>query len=97
MVYVCECGCKLINNNAKAIERHEMTLKHLVLSHGGALEDYNTINTCQKNIRRWRVHYEDSYNPLAHDLSLLKLYCQSLDLPDGSIDLTPYGDIKINK
>ena len=94
MVYVCECGCKLINNNAKAIERHEMTLKHLVLSHGVALEDYKTINTCQRNIRRWRALYEDSYNPLRHDLAVLDLYCKSLGLPMNLIDLTPYGNIK---
>ena len=96
MVYQCECGCKLLNDSPKAVERHEMTLKHLVMSHGGALEDYKTINACQRNIRRWRVHYEDSYNPLAHDLNLLKLYCQMLELSMNFIDLTPYGNIKPN-
>ena len=97
MVYECQCGCKLINDNPRAVERHKKTIKHMVLLHGGTLEDLNTINNCQKNVRRLRVHYEDSHNPLKHDLMVLQLYLNSLGLPDDFIDLNPYHDVKIHR
>jgi len=50
----------------------------MVLAKGGSMEDFHTIMTCRRNVVRWKSQgkTEDEYNPLNHDIHVLKLYSE---------------------
>ena len=39
MAYTCECGCVLGKADKHGIEKHEKTYRHIILLHGGTLEE----------------------------------------------------------
>ena len=102
MVYECECGCKMNSDSPAAVEKHEQTIKNLVLAKGGTMEDFKTIRACHMDVVRWRkAGKTKDYSPAAHDRYVLQVSSEHFGWPpqflDPQLSLKKYSDNKFNK